>query len=464
AAATTEFTAFDDSEVTDGMSRTINLATTTEFDNETGEKKGDVDAPYRGTRQGLLDLRAAATTEFTAFDDNAGVSLAIGSISTDGSAVVAVGSRAAGSRVRLFNTEGTLLREFADVLEGEFPNGVNVTAQDINGDNFADLIVSGRAGGPPLITALDGEDIATGEAEPARLFTFTAGGGETAGAQVALAYNDMPTKGTYMPKIITTPEQGPLAGTVQVWDTTDFVAYHSHTFDGSDMDGHMGGHMGHGGSSMMDSETDSMMSGMGDSEAAASPLVEFQPFNGEGGAVELTTSYLQQDGGAPVLPVIINWQTDTEIAYTSIDAEGEASTTVLHYREDGTTTPASPRSPISFQLSQLTGPVTAAMAGERFIIQSAFGGTVEKWDGIRWRDVMAAPQSSSPTELLRQLNFRLIGADDLVRWTPPASEEGAASTFRILGWDGANLSDGHEVAFQVGEVVSESSGLPNHAG
>jgi len=319
AAATTEFTAFDDSEATDGMSRTINLATTTEFDNETGakkgdvdaqyrgtrydnpytytefdnetgSKKGDVDAQYRGTRQGLLDLRAAATTEFTAFDDNAGVSLAIGSISTDGSAVVAVGSRAAGSRVRLFNTEGTLLREFADVLEGEFPNGVNVTAQDINGDNFADLIVSGRAGGPPLITALDGEDIATGEAEPARLFTFTAGGGETAGAQVALAYNDMPTQGTYMPKIITTPEQGPLAGTVQVWDTTDFVAYHSHTFDGSDMDGHMGGHMGHGGSSMMDSETDSMMSGMGDSEAAASPLVEFQPFNGEGGAVELTTS------------------------------------------------------------------------------------------------------------------------------------------------------------------------------
>ncbi len=430
------------------------------------------------------NVEVAATPEFTAFDDSEaidGISLAIGSISTDGSAVVAVGSRAEGSRVRLFNTEGTLLREFADVLEGVFPNGVNVTAQDINGDNFADLIVSGRAGGPPLITALDGEDIATGETEPARLFTFTAGGGETAGAQVALAYNDMPTQGTYMPKIITTPEQGPLAGTVQVWDTTDFVAYHSHTFDGSDMDGHMGGHMGHGG----DSETDSMMSGMGDSEAAASPLVEFQPFNGEGGAVELTTSYLQQDGGAPVLPVIINWQTDTEIAYTSIDAEGEASTTVLHYREDGTTTPASPRisrpvlrrsarfslnvgpmgpSPISFQLSQLTGPVTAAMAGERFIIQSAFGGTVEKWDGIRWRDVMAPPQSSSPTELLRQINFRLIGADDLVRWTPPASEEGAASTFRILGWDGANLSDGHEVAFQVGEVVSESSGLPNHAG
>ena len=435
------------------------------------------------------NVEAAATTEFTAFDDNAGVSLAIGSISTDGSAVVAVASRAGGSTVRLFDADGTQLRELTDVLEGEFPNGVNVTAEDINGDNFADLIVSGRAGGPPVVKALDGEDIATGVAEPATLFTFTAGGGDTAGAKVALAYNDVPTEGTYMPKIITTPEQGELAGTVQVWDTSDFLPPHSHDYPGHGaVDSHTGGSSmshsdsGHSGDSGHSSHTSDSSDS---SDTPPTPIVEFQPFGGEGGAVELTTSYLQQDGGAPVLPVIINWQTDTEIAYTSIDAEGEASTTVLHYREDGTTTPASPRisrpvlrrsarfslnvgpmgpSPISFQLSQLTGPVTAAMAGERFIIQSAFGGTVEKWDGIRWRDVMAAPQSSSPTELLRQLNFRLIGADDLVRWTPPASEEGAASTFRILGWDGANLSDGHEVAFQVGEVVSESSGLPNHAG
>jgi suppressor of ftsI len=265
------------------------------------------------------DVGAPATTQFAAFDDDAGVSLSIGSISTDGSAVVAAGSRAPGSRVRLFDTEGNLLREFADVLAGEFPNGVNVTAQDINGDNFADLIVSGRAGGPPLITALDGEDIATGEAEPARLFTFTAGGGETAGAKVALAYNDMPTQGTYMPKIITTPEQGPLAGTVQVWDPTDFVPYHSHTFDGSDTGGHTGGHMGHVGSSMPSSGMDSM----------PMPIVEFQPFAGGDGPVELTTSYLPQEDQAPVLPVILNWQTDDVVAYTSITATGEAVTNVV---------------------------------------------------------------------------------------------------------------------------------------
>jgi len=431
------------------------------------------------------DIEAAATTEFAAFDDDAGVSLALGSISIDGSAVVAVASRASGSRVRLFDTDGSLLREFTDVLEGEFPSGVNVTAQDVNGDNFADLIVSGRAGGPPLVKALDGEDIATGVEVPATLFTFTAGGGDTAGAKVALAYNDAPTEGTYMPKIITTPEQGELAGTVQVWDTSDFIPPHSHDYpghgaadgsgDGPSLPPMPHGDMGHmGGTGGM---TDTTMSS--DSDASPTPIVEFQPFGGAGGAVELTTSYLRQDGGAPVLPVIINWQTDTEVAYTSISESGAASTTVLHYRGDGTADPAAPRvnrprlersatfslhvgpmgpSPISFQLSQLTGPVAAAMAGERFMIQSAFGGTVEKWDGTRWADLMAPLQTSSPTELLRQMNFRLIGADDLVRWTPPASEAEASSVFRIIGWDGESISDGHEVAFRVGEVVAMSSG------
>jgi len=274
-----------------------------------------------------------------------------------------------------------------------------------------------------------------------------------------------------MPKIITTPEQGPLAGTVQVWDATDFVPYHSHTFDeGSDMSGHMG----HGGSSMLDSGVDSMMPGMGDSEAATSPIVEFQPFNGEGGAVELTTSYLRQDG-APVLPVILNWQSDSKVAYTSISENGTASTTVLHYGEAGND-PAFPAvqrptlqravgfrldvgpmgpSPIVLDLSQMTGPVAAAMAGERFLIASAFGGTVEKWDGQQWVDVVRPPSGGSPADLLRQLNFRLIGSDDLIRWTPPAYAEAATSVFRIIGWDGENIADdGHEETFTIEEVIT----------
>ena len=417
------------------------------------------------------DIEAAVTTEFVAFDNDAGVSLAIGSISVDGSAVVAVGSRASGARVRLFDTDGTLLREFTDVLEGDFPNGVNVTAQDVNGDNFADLIVSGRAGGQPLVKAIDGEDIATGVENPATFFTFAAGGGDTAGAKVALAYNDVPTSGTYMPKIMTTPEQGELAGTVQVWDTSDFIPPHSHDFpghgavEGSGDSPSMPG-MPHGGmAGMMDSGTGS------DGDTTPTPIVEFQPFGGAGGAVELTTSYLRQDG-APVLPVIINWQTDTEVAYTSISERGEATTTVLHYgvgfdEEATITRPAIRRaasfrlhvgpmgpSPITFDLGHLTGPVAAGMAGERFLINAAFGGTIDKWDGERWVDVMAPPTGGSPLELLRQLSFRLIGADDLLRWTPPAHAEEATSVFRIIGWDGTTISDpGHEVSFSIAEII-----------
>lgn len=63
--------------------------------------------------------------------------------------------------------------------------------------------------------------------------------------------------------------------------------------------------------------------------------------------------------------MIINWQTDTEVAYASIAQSGEASTTVLHYGQG----------------FEDTGPVAAGMAGERFVISSAFGGTIEKWDG-----------------------------------------------------------------------------------
>lgn len=217
-----------------------------------------------------------------------------------------------------------------------------------------------------------------------------------------------------------------------------------------------------------------------DSDMPPTPIVEFQPFGGSGSAVELTTSYLQQEGGAPVLPVIINWQTDTEVAYTSISESGEAATTVLHYGlgfDEDLSVPVVSRpvirraagfrlhvgpmgpSPIMLDLSQLTGPVAAGMAGERFIISSAFGGTMEKWDGARWVDLMAPPQGGSPLELLRQLSFRLIGADDLIRWTPPATAEEASSVFRIVGWDGETVSDlGHEVAFSIAEIVSPATG------
>jgi hypothetical protein len=221
-----------------------------------------------------------------------------------------------------------IISEVTSVVEGEVSNGVKVTAEEVNRDNNVVMMVSGRVEGQLVMKVNDAEDIVTGVKIPDMMFSFRAGGGDTAGAKVALAYNDVPTQGTYLPKIMTTPEEGELAGTVQVWDTSDFIPPHSHDYPGH------GAAEGSGESpAMPDGGMGGMMeSSMGsDSEMPPTPIVGFEPFGGAGGAVELTTSYLQQEGGAPVLPVIINWQTDTEVAYTSISESGEAATTVLHY-------------------------------------------------------------------------------------------------------------------------------------
>ena len=109
------------------------------------------------------------------------------------------------------------------MLPGRFPTGVNVAIGDVNGDNYDDLIVSAGRGASPVVTALDGQEIATGVANPEMLFTFVAGGGNRAGARVAVGYVAPATVPSYQANLITTPEAGPTAGTVEVWNPADLA-------------------------------------------------------------------------------------------------------------------------------------------------------------------------------------------------------------------------------------------------
>jgi FtsP/CotA-like multicopper oxidase with cupredoxin domain len=169
-------------------------------------------------------LKPSAT--FRAFAGKAGVggvSLAVGALGQYGTVNIAVGSRAAGAAtVRLFDTKGSLVREFKDVLPGNFPNGVNVAVGDVDADNYDDIIVSAGSGREPIITALSGRDIVDGVANPAKIFTFVAPGGRRDGVKVAVGYVAPSTVPSYKPNLITTPETGRNVGAVSVWNVADF--------------------------------------------------------------------------------------------------------------------------------------------------------------------------------------------------------------------------------------------------
>ena len=99
--------------------------------------------------------------------------------------------------------------------------------------------------------------------------------------------------------------------------------------------------------------------------------------------------------------------------------------------------------PIAFNYTDLLGAtITTPQPGMRFLVTSVVAGTVEKWDGSRWVNLLAPITSGSPRELLRHLAFRLISPNDLVRWTPPPNPGQSLTAFRILGWDGQRTSDG----------------------
>ena len=170
-------------------------------------------------------------SKFTAFKPNRlslvkGVSVALADISGDGLPEVVVGSRQNGHpAIRIFSVAGKLLRDYPNVTDGimtgEFPNGINVAAGDINADNFDDVIIGAGAGHSPDVMALSGRAIAY-NLPLQSLFTpstFSAGSDSTSGVRVAVGYVAPGTLPSYLANIITTPEIGDTAGTVKVWNT-----------------------------------------------------------------------------------------------------------------------------------------------------------------------------------------------------------------------------------------------------
>jgi FtsP/CotA-like multicopper oxidase with cupredoxin domain len=248
------------------------------------------------------------TASFRAFRGRAGVggvSLAVGALGQHGTVNIVVGSRTAGAaNVRLFDTKGTLLREFKGVLPGRFPNGVNVAVGDVDADNYDDIIVSAGAGREAIITALSGRDIVEGVADPEKCFTFVAPGGNRDGVKVAVGYLAPSTVPSYKPNLITTPERGQNVGTVSVWNMEDICECSTH-------DGHA-------------------MSGMAAMEqttvdAPPMPVTTFRPFGASRGAVNLATTYQRQLGGQ-AQAVVAAWQLPREVVFAAIGLDNKVQT------------------------------------------------------------------------------------------------------------------------------------------
>ena len=141
-----------------------------------------------------------ATTRTAVFKAFTGEFRITGGVSPDGAVRIVTDSRADGPAVvRLFDPRGNMIRTFRNVLPGTFPNGVNVSVADVNGDNFDDIIVSARWGREPIVTALDGRGIVNGVADPEKLLTFVAGNPKPS-AKATSGRSASPSRATPTPK------------------------------------------------------------------------------------------------------------------------------------------------------------------------------------------------------------------------------------------------------------------------
>src|SRR5438445_554611 len=69
----------------------------------------------------------------------------------------------------------------------------------------------------PRVVALNGSTLLNRSRAPRKLFAFVAAGGRGSGVNLAAGYYDPKTLPGILANLITTPQTGRLAGTVQVW-------------------------------------------------------------------------------------------------------------------------------------------------------------------------------------------------------------------------------------------------------
>jgi hypothetical protein len=266
----------------------------------TGTKRAEVRIYANGSNAPTASIPAAFSGRLGA----SGVSLAVGGVSSNGAVTIAVGSRARGpATVSLFDQGGQRVGTYTNIFGDNkiCPTGVNVAIGDVNADNFDDIVVSAGAGREAIITALSGKDISYGATNPSKCFTVVAGDPSSKeGARVAVGYVAPATVPSYVPNLMTTPEQGPDVGTVSVWNTYDL--------SDSSSSGSMGG-----------------MSTNSPNNGVVMPIVEYRPFGRRSGAVNIATTYQTLPSGKSQ-PVIAAWQKPYEAAFTGIGLDNDPQT------------------------------------------------------------------------------------------------------------------------------------------
>jgi hypothetical protein len=223
--------------------------------------------------------------------------VALGDINGDGQPEVIVGSRRSGTaELRIFTTRGTLLHKYEGFLPGDFPNGIHVAAGDVNADNFDDVLIGAGAGHDPEVIALSGRAIANNQSLET-IFQFTAGGGAQAGSRVAVGYVAPGTRPSYLANVITTPETGPEAGTVEVWNPYGILALHT-----------------------------GMLMHSASFPTTLERMASYTPFAGQTDSLQISSGYL----GIPGIPQIFAWSNAGQIASTSLSEASEPQTRLLY--------------------------------------------------------------------------------------------------------------------------------------
>ncbi len=124
-------------------------------------------------RVAVVDGNTGAVTTFDAFEDTftGGAFVAAADLDGDGKAEIAVSADATGSaRVSVFTGSGTVLADFFGIDDPTFRGGSRVAFGDVNGDGTPDLIVAAGTGGGPRVAVYDGKTvIGTFAGQPQRL-------------------------------------------------------------------------------------------------------------------------------------------------------------------------------------------------------------------------------------------------------------------------------------------------------